>query len=616
MRRSTRLRAAVGALAVVTAAAAAVLVGAGGAQAAPGDPFPVNPANVFIAQGSPTGLYTAVQGDGAIQFQPEGPTSAIGYNAIGYRQADGFIYGMEDVGTTLVRIGQDGVVTTVGTVAGLPNTAAAWNAGTFGEGPYADTLFVRVAGLGAAANIYAIDVTTLTATTIPLSPTPANTPDLVFLAGAIWAFPNGQTAYRIDPASGAVEEFATGLALTGSFGAQWVYGNGDIGLSDNNTGVISRIRIDDAAGTIPTFTLVSQQPGTANANSDGTSSPGSPIDLGIVKTGTATAAAGGPVAYTLTVTNNSSTESTGSLVRDEVPAELTGVTTGTTGCDVTGNAVECFHGPLAPGASFIVTVEATLAASATACFTNTATVLGNEADPAPANDEASAQTCPLLPALAIDKTSAAVSGAGAGDIVTYTVVATNVGDAPYPATAPAVVLDDLSGVLDDGQFSGDPTASAPGTLGFSAPILSWSGPLAIGASVVLRYQVQASDAGDGVLANVAWSPLDPAAATAPACDPRDSNGRDVVTGEPCARTSLALATTPPPPPPGGTPGGTPGGGASGTAAGGGGVTTELADSGSTAPPWGLALIPLVGGAAALLLPARRPTWATERRGRA
>src|SRR5699024_7219759 len=57
--------------------------------------------------------------------------------------------------------------------------------------------------------------------------------------------------------------------------------------------------------------------------------------------------------------------------------------------------------------------------------------------------------------LEIEKTSSAAAGDRPGDVVSYSITATNTGDADYTEADPAVVLDDLSGVLDDGELDVD-----------------------------------------------------------------------------------------------------------------------------------------------------------------
>ena len=59
--------------------------------------------------------------------------------------------------------------------------------------------------------------------------------------------------------------------------------------------------------------------------------------------------------------------------------------------------------------------------------------------------------------LEITKTSA-TAATRQGDTVTYTVTAQNMGAGDYTAGQPARVVDDLTGVLDDGVYNGDATA--------------------------------------------------------------------------------------------------------------------------------------------------------------
>ncbi|WP_293696351.1 hypothetical protein [uncultured Agrococcus sp.] len=142
--------------------------------------------------------------------------------------------------------------------------------------------------------------------------------------------------------------------------------------------------------------------------------------------------------------------------------------------------------------------------------------------------------------LDIDKTSDADENSRIGDTVTYTVTATNTGSADFTAEDPAVVFDDLSGVLDDAEYNGDAAADRPGDVSFSSPLLAWEGALPVGESVQLTYTVTLASGGDGEVRNVAWEPRDPNVSEPPACDPADENGRDPQTGEPCAAEETLL----------------------------------------------------------------------------
>lgn len=147
--------------------------------------------------------------------------------------------------------------------------------------------------------------------------------------------------------------------------------------------------------------------------------------------------------------------------------------------------------------------------------------------------------------LSVDKTSDASETTRVGDTVNYTVEITNTGDTDYTEDEPAVAYDDLSGVLDDATYNDDVTSTS-GEVSYIEPtFLRWSGPLAAGETVTLDYSVTLTPGGDGGVRNVAWAPLDPPEpgdppANVPECDPRDADGRDPVTGEPCGPVNYQL----------------------------------------------------------------------------
>lgn len=150
----------------------------------------------------------------------------------------------------------------------------------------------------------------------------------------------------------------------------------------------------------------------------------------------------------------------------------------------------------------------------------------------------------VAPALAITKRSDATAASRPGDTITYTITAENTGDGDYTAANPAVVLDDLSGVLDDATFNNDATASDGPAPTFASPLLSWSGALAAGDSVTIEYTVTLVAGGDGVVRNVAFGPgcvpgTPGCDTTTPVCDP-PADGVDPATGIPCAETELLL----------------------------------------------------------------------------
>ncbi|MGW4027925.1 DUF7927 domain-containing protein [Streptomyces sp. NPDC004838] len=292
--------------------------------------------------------------------------------------------------------------------------------------------------------------------------------------------------------------------------------------------------------------------------------------LGVGKTdGRVVAAPGDTYTYTLDVENLLPGEKvTGVVLKDTLPAGLAFVsaTGGGTASDQgpedaygnqPGGTVTWSLGDLGPAAAPTpggdgsgggedataeVRVTVRVLPGAEGDIVNTAEVTA----PDPADDTktltADALDSDGLRTLALTKTSdARASGVSTGDTVTYTVTATNTGTADYTAADPAVVADDLKGVLDDAGFT---AGSATATVDDSSPqavadpddsVLTWRGALKAGATVTLVYRVKVKDGGDHTLANAAFG-----AASGTSCDA--GTGRDR-TGVPCATTSGGFAPT-------------------------------------------------------------------------
>ncbi|MHA3723709.1 CshA/CshB family fibrillar adhesin-related protein [Leucobacter sp. HY1910] len=110
-----------------------------------------------------------------------------------------------------------------------------------------------------------------------------------------------------------------------------------------------------------------------------------------------------------------------------------------------------------------------------------------------------------LPKLTVTKSADKTEGVVAGDVVTYTVTAKNSGPGVFTEDNPAVVTDDLSDVIDNGTYADDATASvAGGTLDYTEPRLSWTGPLAKDGEVTLTYSVTMGVSGNENARNVAF----------------------------------------------------------------------------------------------------------------
>lgn len=115
------------------------------------------------------------------------------------------------------------------------------------------------------------------------------------------------------------------------------------------------------------------------------------------------------------------------------------------------------------------------------------------------------------PSVHVEKTSSRTQGFP-GDVIDYAVTITNDGGIDWTRERPAMLEDSLVDVLDDATYNGDVTAMLDGASVGGAEVkgtlLSWSGPLAKGASVVIEYSVtiNAPVSGDGFIDNVVTTP--------------------------------------------------------------------------------------------------------------
>ncbi len=270
--------------------------------------------------------------------------------------------------------------------------------------------------------------------------------DFTLASGFMWGL-SATTVYRMSLSTGVVSTFpAPSGVKSGNFGAAWTFSNGNLGFSNNQTGDIYQLSITNPS-TTPGFTIVSNYTGpVAGSSNDGAACVAPNVDLGITKTGTTTVAPGGTVTWTMTVTNFGPGNSSGFAVNDVVPTGVTNVTSSTPGCKVTGNTVLCSEGVLANGGTFTITVVGTAPTTNGTCFTNSATVTGNELDPNSANNTASAaQTC-TTPAVTLVK-SANVTGVSApGTVVTYSYLVTNTSTSASSTLTGLTVTDPMTGL--------------------------------------------------------------------------------------------------------------------------------------------------------------------------
>lgn len=454
---------------------------------------------VFVAQGAPTQLFAESYGVAGASLSALGGTYHGVYNAISYNQADGFLYGVSAVDRVpaLVRVGADGATQDLGAVAGLPDDERFWNNGAFLKG----ALYVATSR---TAELFKVDIATMTATRLALD-RPWKPADLTAIGNHLWGV-DGNRVYRVNPATGAVADFAfDGISRDdGAAGAAFTFGNGNLGIGSSINGSVSQIAIGADGSDTPTFRLVSQVPGPVPVYSnDGAACLPDPAgtDLDIGTTGPERIAQNGTLSWTITVTNHGPAASSGYTVREELPAEVADVTASGAACRIAHELLTCVGGVLRPGASATITVTGTAVAAEGTCFGNQASVSANEDDPVGGNDRSGRITTCVAAASSLDVVQTVLSPASVsaiGEVIRYSIVVTNAG----AETAMNVsVLDIPTAPADGSRLSSPVCADAEGTL-VSSPLLALAPGSAIRCSLTYWVSQQDLDRG-GFVENAA-----------------------------------------------------------------------------------------------------------------
>lgn len=213
---------------------------------------------------------------------------------------------------------------------------------------------------------------------------------------------------------------------------------------------------------VATASSTTPDPNTANNRATGKVVFSGSADLKVTKTGPATAVAGTPIQYVVTVTNNGPSPAIAAVVTDRLPAGVTFTSVATTSGSCTygqpsARDLTCSLGNLAAGAVVTVTVNGVVAPDVApgTILVNEAVVSSSTADPDNSNNRVSVPTTVTASAdLRVSKTSSP-NPVIAGNLLTWTITATNAG----PSTATAVLLEDtlpagvtfVSGVDNNGQ---------------------------------------------------------------------------------------------------------------------------------------------------------------------
>ncbi|MEP7201973.1 MAG: hypothetical protein ABI894_05150, partial [Ilumatobacteraceae bacterium] len=257
-----------------------------------------------------------------------------------------------------------------------------------------------------------------------------------------------------------------------------------------------------ASVTAPTGTS-DPDPTDNSATDTDTLSP--QADLFISKTdGQGNVVPGTNVTYTVTAGNAGPSAVAGATVSDVLPAELIAATwtcaAAGGSCPASGTGNIAANVDLAVGGTVTFTIDATVSPTAMTSLDNTASIAlpGTVTDPVPGNNS-STDTDSLNPEadLSITKTDGLTS-AQPGDVITYTIVASNAGPS---AVVAAPVIDTLPVGLTSTSWSCAPSvgaACAPGGSGNMNTVVS----LAVGSTVTFAV-TGTVEATAGVITNTA-----------------------------------------------------------------------------------------------------------------
>ncbi|SEJ85540.1 conserved repeat domain-containing protein/Por secretion system C-terminal sorting domain-containing protein [Dyadobacter sp. SG02] len=289
-------------------------------------PFRCSDSQIFYSGGAANSTLNNVNySANPLIYSPIGsPTTPI-YNGIGFNPTDGFIYGMPAAASDhILRIDGIGSITDLGPVANLPSSFVC----TAGEIDDQGNYYVMQNSGGV---IYKIDIPTMTASPITISPAVAVS-DITYsvTTGLLYGTINGSgELVSIDPATGTVVTIGSETAgLT--FGAMMGTGSGDIYGISNSGGFYRFNIITGARVKIAEATFL-------DANVDGahcvTAELEFPTDISVTKTdGSTLYTPGTNTVYTIVVTNNGPFGVMDAIVSDPLPA---GISSG----DVTYTAI-------------------------------------------------------------------------------------------------------------------------------------------------------------------------------------------------------------------------------------------------------------------------------------
>ena len=251
----------------------------------------------------------------------------------------------------------------------------------------------------------------------------------------------------------------------------------------------------------------------------------------------ATTTPGSVVRFTSTFTNTGQTPYTGITIASNISDVLDDATpngdqTATSGTlTLTGTGIS-WTGSIPVGGTVTVTGTVTVnnpdTGNKVMTSTLTTAAAGSNCPSGGTDPRCTVTVNVLIPGLTIVKT-ANVSTTTPGSVVGYTVTVTDSGQTAYTG---ATFSDSLSGLLPDAAYNGDAAAST-GSVSYAAPVLTWTGNLAVGATATITYSVTVNnpDTGDKTLSNTVTSTTTGSNCPAGGTDPRcTATVQDLVPG--------------------------------------------------------------------------------------
>ena len=293
------------------------------------------------------------------------------------------------------------------------------------------------------------------------------------------------------------------------------------------TGTVAPSITGDEATNTAVATTATPLLGGGTSRSSSTTTPITrSADLAVTKVADSpTAAAGGGITFTVTVTNSGPSDATNVVLTDLLPAPLVFSAAGSdAACGLVGGSVECVLDTVAPGESRAIAIAATLPSGATAAdVTNSASVDSDIVDPDPSNNTSSVDVEITRQAnLSITKTSAG-EAVLLGESIAYTLVVVN--DGPSDAVG-VVVTESIP--------AGTTVATLPPGCSGAGPVTCALGSITAGDTRALEIVVEVPET----------TPLGPLTNTAtvdsPTEDPDETDNTSSATVEAVALADVVL----------------------------------------------------------------------------